>query len=199
MTRRITREEGFTLVELMVVVAIIGILAAVAMVSYQHFTEKAKAVEAEVALAEVDRLEQVHHANSGLYSDDLKAIGFSLGPALKYYTVGVQIYNAGTSFQSTAFPLAQAGNQLAFVLTRTPDGQVGVAKADPKVLAAQLRSGSAGDGSLPTNPMGAGGATSGSGSTEPKPGCSEGGDATVAADGLLDMTFCLQSSARRGR
>jgi len=192
MTRSVTREGGFTLIELMAVVVIIGILAAIAMVSYQHFTDKAKAVEAEVALAEIDRLEMLHHSNHGLYSNDLNAIGFSLVPALKYYHVAVQVQNGGAAFQAMALPLARSGKQLALVLTHTPDGQIGLKKANPIALAAQVRGDSSGGGNSTATPTGAGGVIPGSGGDQTKLGCREGGDATVAADGLLDMNFCLK-------
>jgi prepilin-type N-terminal cleavage/methylation domain-containing protein len=56
MTQQLSKDSGFTLIELMMVLAILSILAVVAMMSHRHFAEKARSVEAEVALAEINRL-----------------------------------------------------------------------------------------------------------------------------------------------
>ena len=83
---RFQSPDGFTLIELMIVVAILGILASVATVSYNHFVIKAKTVEGEMVVHEVERLEQVYHASKETYTDSLADLGFTTTGTLKYYT-----------------------------------------------------------------------------------------------------------------
>jgi prepilin-type N-terminal cleavage/methylation domain-containing protein len=85
--RIVKSEQGFTLSEVMVVVVIVGALASIAGISYTVFTDKAKTVEAETALVEVNRLEMMHYEARGHYSSDLHAIGYTATPALKFYTL----------------------------------------------------------------------------------------------------------------
>ena len=49
-------QQGFTLIELMIVVAIIGILAAIAIPAYQDYTVRAKISEAVIAASSVKAL-----------------------------------------------------------------------------------------------------------------------------------------------
>ena len=125
------KDSAFTLVELMIVVTIIGVLAAVALVSYGFFIKKSQAVEAEMALAEASRLEELYFSTTGTYSSDLDAIGFKPNPPLQYYQVSVQAVNGpeGSMFQVTANPLSGTESDQKWSVTRYASSQAGEKKS----------------------------------------------------------------------
>ena len=59
--------KGFTLIELMIVVAIIGILAAIAIPNFRNYQLKAKTSEAKVNLASIAMGEEAYYAEIGVY------------------------------------------------------------------------------------------------------------------------------------
>ncbi len=63
------KREGFTLIELMIVVAIIGILAAIAIPNFIKFQLRAKAGESKVNLAGIRTAEESYFAEAGTYMD----------------------------------------------------------------------------------------------------------------------------------
>jgi prepilin-type N-terminal cleavage/methylation domain-containing protein len=99
---------GFTLIELLVCLAILTLLAIIAVPLHRQSVEKAKGVEAQAALAEVVRLEQLHYANKGSYTSNLQELGFNLYSPLKYTQVFVQVRQdpQGWSYIALATPLS---------------------------------------------------------------------------------------------
>ena len=63
------KREGFTLIELMIVVAIIGILAAIAIPNFIKFQLRAKAGESKVNLAGMRTAQESYFADAGTYLD----------------------------------------------------------------------------------------------------------------------------------
>lgn len=102
--------RGFTLIELMVAVAIVGVLAAIAYPSYTEYVRRGKIVEAlgELATLRV-RLEQ-HYQDNRHYGSSASACGVSM-PAQPSFTFSCSWGPGATSqsFVATATGLAAAG------------------------------------------------------------------------------------------
>jgi prepilin-type N-terminal cleavage/methylation domain-containing protein len=124
---RLQGSDGFTLIELMIVIAIVGILVSVATVSYSYFVAKAKAVEAETAIHEVERLESIYRASHDVYTDSFADLGFSMAGSLKYYTAEVRMGSSTDkmSYQVRVFPVQPSATD-AWLLTNFLDGSVQV-------------------------------------------------------------------------
>lgn len=67
----VKRARGFTLVELMIIVVIIGILATLAIVRYGNVSEKAYSAEAFTALARIVSAENVFRLENNTYTTNL--------------------------------------------------------------------------------------------------------------------------------
>ncbi len=68
--------SGFTLTELLVVIVIIGILAALTIPRFLNVTTSAKMTEAKLMLKQVYNLERSYYLENDAYSASLEAIGF---------------------------------------------------------------------------------------------------------------------------
>lgn len=69
-----TKTLGFTLIELMVVVAVIGILAAIAYPSYQKYVLKSQRADAHDSLMRIQLQQERYRANHPSYSTELTAL-----------------------------------------------------------------------------------------------------------------------------
>ena len=86
MSNQHLNEKGFTLVELMVVVAIIGILSAVAIPNFKKYQAKSKTSEAKLNLSALYSAETALQSDYGAYAACLDYAGFDPNP--DYYAVG---------------------------------------------------------------------------------------------------------------
>jgi len=111
--------RGITLMELMIVVVIVGILAAIAYPNYREFAARAKRNEAKAALLQIATNQERFYLQNGTFTLDLTRLGFSSDPFItdsESYSVQVNEANAA-NFRATAnFRLggAEAGKCLTF-------------------------------------------------------------------------------------
>ena len=82
-------ERGFTLVELMVVVAIIGILTAIAVPNFKKYQAKSKQSEAKIVLAAIYSVEVSAQADYDSFGTCLGDMGYDTPPR-GYYGAGFQ-------------------------------------------------------------------------------------------------------------
>lgn len=86
--RAVNNSKGFTLIELMIVVAIIGILSAIAIPNFARYQSKSRQSEAKIALASIYGGEKAFYAEYSAYIDDLSAIGYTPEGFKRYYALG---------------------------------------------------------------------------------------------------------------
>ncbi len=72
------RRKGFTLIELMIVVAVIGILSAIAWPSYQNYVRRSERSKAQQLMLEISNKEQQYIVDARTYTDTVGTGGLNI-------------------------------------------------------------------------------------------------------------------------
>lgn len=103
------QQNGFTLIELMITVAIVAILAAVALPAYTDYVIRGKLPEAHSELANYRvRMEQYYQDNRN-YGTVGGACGASLPTGLKYFSISCTMGGTDQTYVATASNVANQG------------------------------------------------------------------------------------------
>lgn len=94
MKTNIPRQHGFTLIELMIAVAIIGILSAIAVPSYQKYVREARRADGQALLLDLQQKQEKWRVNNTSYGT-LADLGGS--PTSSYYDYTVTV-NTATAY-----------------------------------------------------------------------------------------------------
>ncbi|HUP57527.1 MAG TPA: prepilin-type N-terminal cleavage/methylation domain-containing protein [Bdellovibrionota bacterium] len=135
------KQSGFTVLELMVAVSVVGILAMIAIQSFQGYKAKARNTEAKIALAAIYTAETSFAAESGSFTACLANIGFAPDSRTRYFRVGF------SSTQATGTGCGPNSNQPCDQVEWPLDGSAGRAcavnadmnPAEPYVYPATVR------------------------------------------------------------
>jgi type IV pilus assembly protein PilE len=132
---RKTSAVGFTLIEVMVTVAIVGILAAIALPSYSAYVARARRADARTQLVQAAQFMQRFYAANDQYDQDRASnsvLGTSVGmpdSLRKSPADGTPVYQLNTSI-TTAGTYTATVNATAYTLTMAPiSGRVAAADA----------------------------------------------------------------------
>lgn len=99
------QSSGFTLVELLITVAIVAILGAVAFPAYTDFVARSNRTEAQRELLRIANLQEQYYVDSRSYTDDMKKLGLNKDPFISdngYYSIDAALADGGFVLTATA-------------------------------------------------------------------------------------------------
>lgn len=105
--RNTSNRHGFTLIELMIAVAIVGLLAAIAIPNFLTYQTKAKQTEAKIQLKAVHTSEMVYFGENGYFTSDITGLEW------RPQTICAYSYSVGSGTLGSASPGGSPMNNAA--------------------------------------------------------------------------------------
>jgi type IV pilus assembly protein PilE len=110
--RTIRRGTGFTLIEVMIVVVVVSVLAAIALPSYQAYVQKGRRVDAKNAVLDIAAREEKYFATNNKYTILGTDLGFPVDS-------GIPVSANGASYYDVTITQTPASD---YIITATPTG-----------------------------------------------------------------------------
>lgn len=110
--------EGFTLIELMVVIVIVGMLSAIALPSFLNQANKAKQTEAKTYVGAMNRAQQAHFLEKNTFAGELEDLGVGIVSTTQTYSYGMTLATGsatGNGVTNQAQPLATEQSVKAYI------------------------------------------------------------------------------------
>lgn len=109
----VSKQQGFTLLELMIVVAIVGILAALAIPAYSDYTKRASAAEAMNLMSGSKAAVAEYYAAQGSWSTDNTATGIADASDIKGHAV-ISVTVSGEYITALVNQRVESGKKIVF-------------------------------------------------------------------------------------
>lgn len=100
--------QGFTLLELMIAIAILGILTSIAYPSYTDYVRKGHRNDGQAILLDAANRQEVHYAKNATYTNDFTKLNLPTASPEGYYTITIPSADA-TSYTIVASATTKGG------------------------------------------------------------------------------------------
>jgi type IV pilus assembly protein PilE len=118
--------NGFTLVELLIAVAIVSILAVVALPSYTDFIARSNRTEAQRELLRIANIQEQFYVDTREYTADMIALGLDNDPFItenSYYSIDATLANGDFVLTATALEPQKSNDSICQVLSVSNTGK----------------------------------------------------------------------------